>query len=195
MLNKLSVPRPGEKTADPFCGYGSIPAARLRHFPPGEFFASDIDPAALKYSKNKLKGKAHCVFNQSDVRDLPRLIPPAGLDSIVTDPPWGFYEEKLRLAKSRGPGQRPEQSPGREPVPRKSPGTGPLPSRGEFYTQCLKVFSVLLKPGGRAVILNGRGDELNKAAEENHFTLTRQIPILLSGKKAAIFVLEMPAPS
>jgi hypothetical protein len=162
MLCKLSEPRPGERAADPFCGYGSIPASRLRHFPPAEFFASDIDGASLRIAKNKFTGKAqhHCVFNRCAVADLPRFIPPASLDSIITDPPWGFYQ------------------------PARQPG-------GDLYTQSLGIFSGLLKPGGRVVLLCGRGEEPETAAEQNGFTVSRHIPILVSGKKAAIRVLRI----
>jgi 23S rRNA G2445 N2-methylase RlmL len=159
MLCKLSAPRNGERVADPFCGYGSIPEARLRHFPPAEFFASDIDRDALKAARAKFRGEAqhHCVFNRCDARELSRLIPPASLDSIITDPPWGFYRD--------------------------------LPA-GDLYHQSMKTFSGLLKPGGRIVLLCGRGEEARRAAAGNGFTVARHIPILLSGRKAAIYVLR-----
>jgi hypothetical protein len=158
MLCKLSGPRPGERAADPFCGYGSIPAARLRHFPPAEFFASDIDAAVLKAGRAKFKGKTlGCVFNRLDVRDLPRIIPAASLDSVITDPPWGHYQD-LPIA--------------------------------DLYTQSLGIFAGLLKPNGRAVILCGRGEELLTAAAQHGFAAARNIPILLSGRKAVIYVLQ-----
>jgi hypothetical protein len=158
MLCQLSCPRPGERVADPFCGRGSIPAARLRHFPQAEFFASDIDGGVLKAAEAKLKGKTHrCRFDRLDVRDLPRAVPAASLDSIITDPPWGRYQD--------------------------------LPIE-DLYAQSLKVFSSLLKPGGRAVILCGRGIDLPTAAAQNGFTAARNIPILLSGRKAVIYVLQ-----
>jgi 23S rRNA G2445 N2-methylase RlmL len=159
-LCRLSEPRPGDRAADPFCGYGSIPAARLRHFPQAEFFASDIDGAALKIAKNKFRGNAEhrCIFNRCDVAELPRHIPAASLDSIITDPPWGFYRD--------------------------------LPV-GDLYNKSFTIFSRLLKPGGRAVVLCGRGDEPGTAAGHSGFTVSRHIPILLSGKKAAVYVLRI----
>jgi tRNA G10 N-methylase Trm11 len=159
MLCKLSIPQPGQRIADPFCGYGSIPAARLRHFPPAEFFASDIDREALNIAKNKFKGeeRRRCAFHRIGVAELPRIIPPASLDRVITDPPWGFYRESMPI--------------------------------GELYAQSFKIFAGLLKPGGRVVLLCGRGDEAREAAGQNGFTLARHIPILLSGKKAAVHVL------
>jgi predicted RNA methylase len=163
-LCRLSNPKAGERVADPFCGYGAIPQARLRHFPPGEFFASDIDSRALTLSREKFGGKPppHCHFDRIDAGQLNRIIPPASLDAIITDPPWGFHE-KL-----------------------------PCPPE-EFYTPFLAVFAGLLKDGGAGVFLCGRGEEFRAAGEKTGFTLTRNIPILLSGKKAEIFVLRKGA--
>jgi 23S rRNA G2445 N2-methylase RlmL len=182
MLCRLSNPRPGEKAADPFCGYGSIPAARLRHFPPAEFFASDIDRAALRIAKGKFRGKPQhcCHFNRLDVEELPRIIPPAGLDSIITDPPWGCYQK---------PGSGADAAEGR--AGRGARGEQETPAV-ELYERSLAVFSGLLKPGGSLVMLCSRGEELKAAAEKNSFTITRNIPILLSGRKAAIFILRPP---
>jgi hypothetical protein len=158
-LCQLSGPRRGERVADPFCGYGAIPAARLRHFPRAEFFASDIDGRSLRIAEAKFRGKTHrCHFNRADVAELPRLIPAAGLDAVITDPPWGFYQNI---------------------------------APGELYNRSFGIFAGLLKPGGRVVMLCGRGDEAGTAAELNGFTPARRIPILLSGKKAAIHVLTM----
>jgi hypothetical protein len=159
-LCRLSNPKAGERVADPFCGYGAIPEARLRYFPPAEFFASDIDGGALARARGKFgKPPPGCHFNRIDAGELSRIIPPASLDAVITDPPWGFHE-KL-----------------------------PCPLE-EFYTRNLAVFGSLLKEGGCGVFLCGRGEELKTAAERNGFTVTRTLPILLSGKKAAIFVLK-----
>jgi SAM-dependent methyltransferase len=161
LLCWLSGPRPGERIADPFCGYGSIPAARLRHFPPAEFFASDLDRRALAVARAKFRGKAahRCRFERLDAGELPRIIPPASLDGIITDPPWGSYQ---------APGASPE-------------------GIGELYGRSLEIFAKLLKPGGRLVMLCGREEEAEQAAERNGFTPDRRVPILLSGKKAAIY--------
>jgi SAM-dependent methyltransferase len=169
-LCRLSLPRPGETIADPFCGYGSIPAARLRHFPPAEFYASDIDARALAIAKARFSGTArhHCYFKRLDMMELPRFIPPAGLDGIITDPPWGCY---------RGSGA--------------TDGADRGPEGGELYERSLGVFAGLLKSGGRVVMLCGREDE--PAAERHGFTLARRIPILLSGKKATIYLLQQAA--
>jgi predicted RNA methylase len=164
-LCRLSNPKAGERVADPFCGYGSIPEARLRYFPPGEFFASDIDGGALARARDKCgRPPQPCHFNRIDAGELNRIIPPASLDAIITDPPWGFYE-KL-----------------------------PCPAE-EFYARFLAVFAGLLKDGGCGVFLCGRGEALRAAGEKTGFALVRDIPILLSGKKARILVLRLPGPT
>jgi hypothetical protein len=62
-----------------------------------------------------------------------------------------------------------------------------------LYAQSFTIFAGLLKPGGRTVLLCGRDGELRAAAEQSGFTLARRIPILLSGKKTAIYVFQGPA--
>jgi hypothetical protein len=190
MLCRLSNPRPGEKTADPFCGYGSIPAARLRHFPQAEFFASDIDRLSLKIAQGKFRGKPQhcCHFNCLDVEELPRIISPASLDSVITDPPWGFYQKPGPGAETPEEDRKETETPAGKEEPEALPA-GEL--AGELYARSLAVFSGLLKPGGRVVMLCGRGTGPRTAAERRGFTVVRDIPILLSGRKAEILVLDI----
>jgi hypothetical protein len=55
----------------------------------------------------------------------------------------------------------------------------------------MKIFARLLKPGGTVVLLTAKKEELLIAVERaNIFTLNRTIPILLSGRKVAIFVFN-----
>jgi len=56
-----------------------------------------------------------------------------------------------------------------------------------LYKEMFGVFAALLKDDGRAVMLGARTDELPRAAGEC-FVLQKNIPILLSGKKAAIYL-------
>jgi hypothetical protein len=57
---------------------------------------------------------------------------------------------------------------------------------GTLYEEMFGVFDTLLKDDGRAVVLGARTDELPRAAGDR-FVLQQNIPILLSGKKAAIY--------
>ena len=62
-----------------------------------------------------------------------------------------------------------------------------------LYDEMFGLFDSLLKENGRLVILGARNDAIAKAAEKR-FVMRKNIPVLLSGKKAGIFVFEMPKP-
>ena len=140
---------------DPFCGYGSIPDAALKHFHINKFIACDNNREAALYTKarfNKRK-KDDFVFFESDFSALPSHVAEKSIDAIVMDPPWGEYKEI---------------------------------NKSVFYKEMFDVFHKLLKDGGRVVLLcANNNDFLNNVP--NTFILETRTPILLSGKKAAIF--------
>ena len=140
---------------DPFCGYGSIPDAALKHFHITNFNACDNNSEAALYTAARFKKRKNSgfVLHQTDFSLLPSLIAEKSIDAIVTDPPWGQFRE-----------------------------TG----GSVFLEKMFAVFEKLLKDGGRAVVLYANDDELLKTTPDS-FTLQDKIPILLSGKKAAIF--------
>jgi tRNA G10 N-methylase Trm11 len=57
---------------------------------------------------------------------------------------------------------------------------------GGFYEEMFRVFSALLKAGGRVVVLCAQNDELLRAAG-SRFMPQKTIPILLSGRKTTVF--------
>ena len=63
----------------------------------------------------------------------------------------------------------------------------------QLYEDMFHVFDLLLKTDGRVIILGDRTDTLIQAAG-NRFTALQNIPILLSGKKAAIYSLRRLIP-
>ena len=75
----------GSVVADPFCGYGSIPVQLAKRFNCEKIFASDIE--ALR----ELQGP-QIDYRQADAFELPQ-IETESLDAIITDPPWGLWEE------------------------------------------------------------------------------------------------------
>jgi len=140
---------------DPFCGYGSIPDAALKHFHIKKFIACDNNREAALYTKarfNKRK-KEDLVFYESDFSALLSFVAEQSVDAIVTDPPWGEYREINKSA---------------------------------FYKEMFDVFHKLLKEGGRVVLLCANNDDFLKDVPES-FKLESRTPILLSGKKAAVF--------
>jgi len=161
LLCRLGGLGPGETAADPFCGYGAIPEAALKHFPIEKFYASDSDSRCIKITRTKpaLKNK-RCEIRRADVFSVPEFLPFGGIDVIITDPPWGLYKET------------------------------DIPIE-QFYEKTLVVFLRLLKPAGRAVILTAAKREFESAAAKTpELTITRTIPILVAGKKAAVYVMH-----
>ena len=64
-----------------------------------------------------------------------------------------------------------------------------MAAQGALYEEMFALFDTLLKDGGRIVALGARTDELPRAAGDR-FVLRHNIPILLSGKKAAIYCFD-----
>jgi hypothetical protein len=160
-LCKLSEPGHTDVAVDPFCGYGSIPEQRTKHFPFKKMYALDMDSGVLKITREKLKGKKEGIeVIQADIHSVFDYIPKGSADAVITDPPWGLYRET----------QIPLQ---------------------QFYDDMAAVFAGLLKTGGRAVALTAKHEELKLAAEKTPgLSITRTLPVLVSGKKAAVFVIE-----
>jgi len=80
---------------DPFCGYGSIPDAALKHFHITKFIACDNNREAAVYTAARFKKRksGEFVLHQTDFFRLPSLVAEKSIDAIVTDPPWGKYRE------------------------------------------------------------------------------------------------------
>jgi len=82
------------------------------------------------------------------------------IDRIVTDPPWGLYAS---LGEDDG---------------------------RQMYDQSLIAMHRVLAPGGVAVVLSGSGALTNAIAAAEGFSVLKRLPILVSGKKAAIIKLQ-----
>jgi len=153
-LCRLALLVHSDTVLDPFCGYGSIPDAALKHFHINKFIACDNNREAALYTKTRFnkRKKEDFVFYESDFSLLPSLVAEKSIDAIVTDPPWGEYREINKTS---------------------------------FYKEMFDVFQKLLKDDGRIVLLcANNNDFLNNVPVS--YKLESKIPILLSGKKAAI---------
>jgi len=150
---------------DPFCGYGSIPDAALKYFHITKFIACDNNMEAFKHTgeRSKKRKNGAVTLHNADFEKLPLLIKEKTVDVIVTDPPWGHYEEI---------------------------------DKNGFYAKMFEVFNKLLKDGGdsevsgaRAVVLCANDGSFKDVIPEC-FKIQTQTPILLSGRKAIIYVLK-----
>jgi tRNA G10 N-methylase Trm11 len=96
VLSLISEPKAEDIVLDPFCGYGSIPISRANNFSYNMIFASDKDMGLVNNLKQKLKKqnfKRPIIVKQADALDLKDIFEDGLIDKIITDPPWGFYED------------------------------------------------------------------------------------------------------
>lgn len=164
LLCRMANLKYDETALDPFCGYGSIPNAGCKYFPVRKFYALDNDPKCIKITRSKNGLQTErSLIQRAEIHSIFDFIPQESVDAIITDPPWGMYKET----------DQPLQI---------------------FYDEMINIFSRLLKKGGRAIILSGAGKELVSAAEKApELVVGKIIPVLVSGKKASVFVLTKNA--
>lgn len=161
ILCRLSEPLPNELFLDPFCGSGAIPIQRAKFFPKGLVIASDNDEQ--KISSLKARIKALDLTKRIVIRQDNALnlmrYQNGSIHKIVTDPPWGHFVQASSPIK-------------------------------DFYADMMREFTRVLRPGGRIVIVTGES-----LAFDNCLTLVPKVSIvqkfniLLSGKKATVYVL------
>ncbi|MDR3145939.1 MAG: hypothetical protein LBU21_06650 [Treponema sp.] len=159
MLCWLSRPKPAEVVVDPFCGGGSIPEERQKRFPPALFFASDIDGKALAAARRRITGTLSSCCRIQRI-DIRDIfsVVPEGTADAVITDPPWGDYAEL-----------------------------PAPA-GRFYGDMARIFGRLLKPGGTAVVLTARIDELFAGVEETGTLEPGEIfPVLVSGRKASVF--------
>lgn len=79
---------------DPFAGYGAIPEQIVKHFSCKHLYVSDLSREMVDYlSSRQAAWKApHVTVKQRDALNMAD-ISSHSLDAVITDPPWGYYEE------------------------------------------------------------------------------------------------------
>ena len=170
-LNRLAAPTPEDIMLDPFCGYGAITRTRANYFPCKAIYGIDIDRQKIKALQQRASTtKGSINYSHGDIRRLSSTFPtknPASIDVIVTDPPWGLY------------------------------GDNKEDDISSLYKSMAAEFSQIIKPGGRIVILTAQKEllrtHINKGLWGNTGNLKAFYDILVSGQKAAIFVIKASA--
>jgi 23S rRNA G2445 N2-methylase RlmL len=159
LLVRASSPGVDDVFLDPFAGSGSLVLSRLDH-PGRKIIYSDLALRQLKPAfRPELARARRVTFLAEDARDLPS-VEDATVDAIVTDPPWGEYEdigepyEDFTAAVASG------------------------------------LRRVLKPKTGRLVLLVSRRNEevLQKGLLDNGLTPRQKYPILVNGHPATVLV-------
>lgn len=79
---------------EPFCGYGSIPVQIVKKFQCEKLFVSDIDSEKIEMvsQKKQIEDNPLVDIRVCDAMKLDH-IEENSIDAVITDPPWGFYED------------------------------------------------------------------------------------------------------
>jgi len=151
---------------DPFCGYGSVPDAAMKHFHITKFIACDNNAKAASFTASRFKKRktGDFLLHTCDFNVLPSLIAEKSIDVIITDPPWGNF-------KKHKDNSFPEKM---------FDVFGKLLKNGGACSEVSRA---------RAVVLYANDENFLKAVPAD-FEVNDNIPILLSGKKAVILVLK-----
>lgn len=162
ILCRLSQPSPNELFLDPFCGSGAIPIQRAKFFPKGLVIASDIDDKKVNALKVRIKALGltkRAVVRRDDALNLTRY-QSGSIHKIVTDPPWGHFMQT----------------------------SSPI---AEFYARMLGEFDRILRPNGLSIVVTGETLALDNSLGRlsSRLTVSQRFNILLSGKKAGVYVL------
>jgi tRNA G10 N-methylase Trm11 len=163
----LSDPKAHELFLDPFCGSGAIPIQRAKHFARGLVIASDNDQRAIDSLKKRVTqlGLKKRIVVRHDDALHLTRYDRGSILKIVTDPPWGHFVAT----------QLPLEI---------------------FYQEMMTEFARILRPGGRLVLLVGTTPVLDSIIRtQQEMTQLHRYHILLSGKKATVYVLARKRPS
>lgn len=77
---------------DPFAGYGAIPQQVIKYFPCKKIIASDINEQLITSLKKRFKNTNRIQVLYNDALHMDGM-ENSSIDCIITDPPWGYYEE------------------------------------------------------------------------------------------------------
>lgn len=159
-LCQISEPNSNDIFLDPFAGSGAIPIERAQIFFSKHILASDNNVIAV----NKLKTRVRLLglnisFENFNALQLDKIVD-ASIDKIVTDPPWGYFGEKII----------------------------DLPKF--YSNMLDSFYRVLRKSGIAIILVGERDSSENLLLKyQTKYTLDKKIYTLVSGKKAGVYKL------
>lgn len=140
------------KLLDPFAGFGSIPYEAVRGFGAKDVLAINKELLGARHILPEI------IWTDGDAADL-KSIESSSIDKIVTDPPWGIYNQQ-------------------DPSDLKN-----------MYRDFLIEARRVLKSTGAIVILSGNDYMGEEILQSRIFNITQDFPVLISGKKATVYRL------
>jgi hypothetical protein len=150
LLCLLSDPKPTDVFLDPLAGSGAIAWERAKAFPYAKMFVGDSDPKHGKDLAKKAAALRNVTVGSWDARTL-HGIDDASVDAIVTDPPWGKFQNDLDLLSLyRGILQsfaRVLKAQGKAVI---------LTSREGPFEECLKANASLVPVAHHDILVNGQ---------------------------------------
>ena len=94
LLVLMSEPGENDVFLDPFAGFGSIPKSRILEGNYKKVYLSDNDNLHARKLKKAFAEYENCTVYNLDVINLANHFGKRKIDKIVTDPPWGHYQDK-----------------------------------------------------------------------------------------------------
>lgn len=162
ILCLFSEPSPKDVLLDPFAGSGAIPLERVISFPYREIIAIDKKSSLVEKLKKKVREelpRKKIIIQQGDALDLSD-IRDASIDKIVTDPPWGVYEEiKMPLAEF-------------------------------YNKMLKEFYRVLRPGGIAVILIGDKVEFEKSLEKGENFSVLYRYDILVSGNKARIYQLK-----
>lgn len=160
MLYLVSNPEKKPLTiADPFGGYGSIALSAVLCGGYKHIYTGDIDEKCVEYQKSKLSKYVSCHVKKWDAFSLP--LENGSIDSIVTDPPWGEYEN---IGK----------------------GIYNNIGQAEFYDKFIRECRRIISSDGKMAVLTPENDCICSALQKYNFKF-EILPTKINGKSACIY--------
>ena len=169
MLVWISHPQKNSIVLDPFCGTGSIAIQCAKYFKSKMIYSCDNDNDKIIDLVNYLKKSEHkgisnkIICTNADFTKLESMFDKESVDIIITDPPWGLYNESEYKENDVN----------------------------DLYNEFMKIFATILKQNATLVILTACKRLMKDIIKESKiFSIKNEYQVLISGKQSGIFVIN-----